>query len=122
MKKQIFLSAGLLVCCCIFYILACSKGSNGYNNSTTTPPGNTANTVDIKGMAFGPTSLTVKAGTTVVWENSDNMAHTVTADDNSFDSGNVAVSTKYSHTFSSTGSFPYHCNYHSGMKGTIVVN
>lgn len=46
--------------------------------------------VDIKNLAFNPASITVRAGDTVTWTNSDSMAHTVTADNGEFDSGNLA--------------------------------
>ncbi len=80
MNKRIFLAG-------IFFIttsiVSCGKaGNNGYNNNP--PPGGTAaNTVDIYGMAFKPSTLTVKAGTKITWTNSDGFAHTVTADDGS---------------------------------------
>ena|SRR5437870_1412205 len=37
-------------------------------------------------------------------------------------SGNITNGTSFQHTFANAGSFPYHCNIHSGMTGTIVVN
>ncbi len=82
---------------------------------------NTAS-VDISGMAF-PTTTTVKMGTTVVWNNKDAMAHTVTSDDgSSFSSGNLASGASFSYLAKTAGSFPYHCNYHANMHGTLVVN
>ena len=38
------------------------------------------------------------------------------------DSGNITAGTTFSHTFNTAGSFPYHCNIHAGMTGTVVVN
>ena len=38
-----------------------------------------------------------------------------------FDSGNVAAGTTFSHTFAAAGTFAFHCNIHSSMKGTITV-
>jgi len=49
------------------------------------------------------------------------MAHTVTADDNSFDSGNIGAGGSYSRTFSVAGTFNYHCTIHAGMNGKVVV-
>jgi amicyanin len=73
-------------------------------------------------MLFGTTSLTVKAGTTVTWTNGDQMIHNVAADDGSFTSPDMKYGDTYSHTFTTTGTYAYHCAYHSGMKGTIIVN
>ena len=38
------------------------------------------------------------------------------------DSGNIAAAATFQHTFSTAGSFPYHCNFHSAMTGTVVVS
>jgi len=37
-------------------------------------------------------------------------------------SGNVAPGASFSHTFTTAGSFAYHCNYHAVMKGTVTVS
>jgi plastocyanin len=72
-------------------------------------------------MSFSPGTITVKTGTTITFKNSDNVAHTATADGGSFDTGNIGAGASATVTFSSAGNFPYHCNYHSGMTGTVVV-
>ncbi len=77
--------------------------------------------VTIKDFAFTPATLTVPAGTTVTWTNDDAVPHTATASDGSFDSGNLNPGQSYSFTFSTPGSYPYVCQYHAGMTGTIVV-
>ena len=38
------------------------------------------------------------------------------------DSGNIAAGAMFQHTFTTAGSFPYHCNFHAPMSGTVVVN
>ena len=88
--------------------------------ATSTPDNGT--TVTIDNFAFSPTTLTVSAGTTVTWVNNDTAAHTVTADDGSFDSGNIAPGESFTHTFDTAGSFSYHCTYHPNMVATIVAN
>jgi plastocyanin len=94
----------------------------------TSAPGETAageasegTSVTIKDYAFNPPTLTVSAGTTVTWTNTDPVPHTATASDSTFDSGNLNPGQSYSFTFSTPGSFPYVCQYHAGMQGTIVV-
>jgi len=53
--------------------------------------------------------------------NNDNAAHTVTAKDGSFDSGNMGSGSSYTHTFTTPGTYRYFCAYHSWMVGTVVV-
>jgi plastocyanin len=105
--------AGLM----LMFFSACSK-----SDGNTQPPGgnNTAN-IDITGLTF-PATTTVAKGTTVTWYNADVMPHTVTSDDgSSFDSGNLASKATFAYKANTVGTFPYHCNYHSGMVGTLVV-
>jgi plastocyanin len=77
--------------------------------------------VTIQDFAFGPASLSVAAGTTVTWTNSDTAAHTATADDGSFDSSSIGPGATFSQAFDTPGTFPYHCSIHPNMTGTIAV-
>ena len=79
-------------------------------------------TVEIKSFSFQPASITVPAGTTIIWMNRDAVAHTVTADDGSFKSPSIAGDGgKFEHTFSEVGTYKYHCTPHPSMKGEVVV-
>ncbi|WP_427007372.1 cupredoxin domain-containing protein [Pseudarthrobacter sp. H2] len=77
-------------------------------------------TIHIKSFAYtGPDS--VPAGATVTVMNMDSEAHTVTADDGSFD---AVVKAGTSVTFTAPkkpGAYDYHCTYHSNMHGTLTV-
>jgi plastocyanin len=97
---------------------SCSKSSS--NEPVVTPPA--SNTVTIQSMAFSPSTITITAGATVKWTNNDAIAHTVTSNTGAFDSGNMAAGATYSYTFSTAGTYNYHCTYHSGMTGTVMVN
>ena len=77
--------------------------------------------VAIIDFAFQPASIPVAKGTTVTWTNTGGTAHTVTADDDSFDSGNLDVGKTYSTIANLAGTIAYHCTIHTQMKGTIVV-
>ena len=77
--------------------------------------------VAIAGFAFSPKDVTVTVGDTITWTNSDATAHTATADDGSFDTGTIGSNGTGTATFSTAGSFPYHCKIHSSMTGTITV-
>lgn len=80
--------------------------------------------VAIKGFAFSPANITVKAGTTVTWTNQDSATHTVTADTASSDapdSGDLAPGKSYSFTFQKAGTYMYHCAIHPNMVGMVTV-
>jgi plastocyanin len=72
---------------------------------------------------YTPANITVVIGVnnTVRWTNNDNMAHTVTARDGSFDSGNLNPGATFVHTFTTPGVYHYTCTYHSWMQGTVTV-
>ena len=88
---------------------------------TPTPPPANAVQVTIQNFAFAPPTLAITTGTTVTWTNKDQIAHTATADDQSFDSGNLNTGQTWSFTFNQPGTFAYTCTYHPYMKGTITV-
>ena len=117
-SKQSLINAALLtIIIFALTIYACSK-SGGYGNGGGAGNGNN---VSIKNFAFSVSTLTVNSGTTVTWTNNDGTTHTVTADDNSFDSNDIAPGKTYSKTFSSAGTYAYHCKYHSSMTASVVV-
>jgi plastocyanin len=82
------------------------------------------NTVSIKNYAYSPQKMTVKKGTTVTWQNSDLVPHTVSKADKTKkgpDSELFGKGEKYSYTFSETGVYDYFCKPHPYMKATIEV-
>jgi plastocyanin len=78
-------------------------------------------TVSIRDFNFSPASITVKPGTTVTWVNQGQAHHTVTHNGGAFDSGTLHPGQSYSHKFNKAGSYDYHCEIHSSMRGTIIV-
>jgi len=87
---------------------------------TATPTPAQAN-VEISGFAFAPSTLTVSVGTTVTWTNKDPATHTVTSNDNLFNSGNLATNATFQFTFNQKGTFGYHCSIHPYMTAEIIV-
>ena len=77
--------------------------------------------VTIEDFAFDPADLTVSVGDTVTWSNDDSAAHTATADGGSFDTGAIASGGATSVTFSTAGTFTYHCSIHATMTARVVV-
>ncbi|WP_233514299.1 plastocyanin/azurin family copper-binding protein [Haloferax sp. Atlit-16N] len=117
-------------------IAGCSSNSN--------PDGTTRVSMN-EDFAFDPKTLTVRAGTTVRWENDSDVGHTVTAYGdriptestyfasggfeseraarNDVSGGLLATGETYEHTFNVTGTYEYVCIPHesSGMTGTVTV-
>jgi plastocyanin len=75
----------------------------------------------IKMFAFTPQVLTVTPGTTVIWTNTDEDPHTVTANDKSFHSAALDTDDKYSFTFTKPGEYAYFCSLHPHMTGKVIV-
>jgi plastocyanin len=87
--------------------------------------GNTE-TVESRDDFFDPEAVHVPAGTVVEWPNEGRNAHTVTADDGSFDSGNLPPGAEFRLSFPKSGAYRYYCRYHGrpgglGMAGVILV-
>jgi plastocyanin len=80
-----------------------------------------AATVNMNGSAFTPESVTITVGQSVQFINDDDLPHTVTATDKSFDSGNIDPKHNWSYTFAKAGTYVYGCTYHSWMHGTVKV-
>ena len=78
--------------------------------------------VDIRDLAFSPNPVEVPAGGTVTWTNQDQVPHTATAEDRgALQSGTISPGASFSQVFAQAGEFPYFCEFHPNMTGTIVV-
>ncbi len=83
-------------------------------------------TVDIVGGSpssydYSPQTVSVRVGSTVVWDNrsSASEGHTVTG--HGLDSGTVKQGERYSFKFHRPGTYKYTCEFHPSMKGTVNV-
>ncbi len=82
--------------------------------------------VTIKLFQYRPGTLTVRAGTRVVWTNGDEIEHTVTAgtpeQHGRFAAKLDGKGASTSVTFGEPGVYPYFCERHQHMRGEIRVN
>ncbi len=121
--------------------LAACGGSSPMSANTGSSPtggkgGGVSTAVTIADYSYSPGTIPVSAGTTVKWTNTGMYGHTVTSDmPGGFDSGTIngpmgdgyggmTAGGSFSHTFSSAGTYAYHCSIHGAavMHGTITVN
>src|SRR5207245_11006189 len=77
--------------------------------------------VTIADFEFRPATLNVGVGATVTWTNDGPSAHTATSDSGMWDTGRLNRGQSGSYTFTTAGTFTYHCAIHPTMHGTIVV-
>jgi len=79
--------------------------------------------VVIDNFTFSPATLTVAAGTRVVWTNHDDIPHTVVSAVSPplFKSKALDTDDTFSNVFDKPGSYGYFCGLHPHMQGTIVV-
>jgi plastocyanin len=71
--------------------------------------------------AYVPHSVTVHVGQEVIFDNVSNAPHTVTANDQSFNSSNIAIGASWTFIPKKTGTYQYNCIYHPLMHGILVV-
>ena len=77
--------------------------------------------VTIANYAYSPSPITVTAGQTVRFTNNDDVQHTVTDQNGTFDSGSLDANKSWSYKFDKPGTYAYYCRVHPSMKGTVVV-
>jgi plastocyanin len=79
--------------------------------------------VKIENFTFEPKELEIAVGTTVTWQNADDVPHTATSKDEpqTFDSGALDTDDKFSFTFTKAGKYAYYCKVHPHMTGVVVV-
>ncbi|MCE2497661.1 MAG: hypothetical protein J4F28_01460 [Nitrosopumilaceae archaeon] len=83
---------------------------------------------EVDDTCYIPADVSINAGDTVSWINSDTAAHTVTSGSVTdgptgiFDSSLVMVGAVFEHTFEEAGTFEYFCMVHPWMDGTVTVN
>ena len=77
-------------------------------------------TVVIDKLKFGPLPTQLHKGDTIIWANKDILRHTATAADHSFDvdlqpgkAGKIVLK--------KTGTIPFTCRFHPGMRGVLQV-
>jgi plastocyanin len=83
---------------------------------------------EVNNECYIPYSLEIQIHDTVLWDNVDTAAHTVTSGSPSdgasgvFDSGLFMTATTFEFTFDEAGVYPYFCMVHPWMTGEIIVN
>jgi plastocyanin len=82
--------------------------------------------------AFDPNPVKASVGSTITWTNNDSTPHTVTSGSNGKPDGKFDSSTgfktlltpgqTFEHKFTEAGQYPYYCQLHPNMVGTVSVS
>lgn len=78
--------------------------------------------VTIADFAFSPAEISATVGQTVTFTNNDSAPHTASLDDGSCGTPNIGTGGSDGLAFSAAGTYPFHCEVHPNMKGTITVS
>ena len=88
------------------------------DNAGTGANATTGTEITIKDFEFSPNPLKAGAGDTITVKNDDSTTHTVTADDDSFDTGERRRRrVGHDHAARQGGKVAYHCNIHRLHEG-----
>ncbi len=78
--------------------------------------------IEIKRFKFSTPKLEVNIGDEVTWVNLDIVPHTATANDKSWDSGELKKDERYTMIITDETSLAYFCLYHPHMKAEFVID
>jgi plastocyanin len=84
----------------------------------------TATVAATPGLAFDPADVDITSGGSVSWA-FGSVEHNVFFDAVAGAPANIPgqnQNTTIARTFATAGTFPYHCNIHAGMNGTVIVH
>jgi plastocyanin len=99
-------AAGAAVCCVVYGALAASDETH----------------LTIDNFTFSPATVTVPVGTKIVWENNDDIPHSIVETTGKFHSAALDTEDKFSFSFNQAGTFEYFCGLHPHMRGKVVVS
>jgi hypothetical protein len=94
--------------------------ASGFDPAILPPPPSAPSSLPPGAPAPAPAPK-LPVGTIILWYNIDSVDHTVTARDNSFDSGSISPNETFKYTFEEPGEFEYYCKVHPSMVGKITI-
>ena len=93
-----------------------------FSGASSEPPGYTAGAKTTYGFSPDVVIVVIGKNNTVYWTNDDVADHTATSDTTGiFDSGVLSPGGTYQFTFTTPGTYTYHCSLHPWMQGTVIV-
>lgn len=113
---------GIFICMLmtISAVSIAAKPTGTYNPTSLSQPTTKVN-ITIQDFFFSPDNVTIAVNTIVTWTNLGPSEHSAVSDNGVFNSGLLAVGGKFSFTFTTAGTYKYHCVPHLFMHGVIIV-
>ena len=111
-KYSLMIISGLALITSLLFT-SCSK------NNDEMPAANS--TIYIRNGQFSLPDVEVTASTPVTWVNEDGTKHTVTADDGSFESGDILPGQSFTLVLTEVGVYTYYSKYKTDMKAKLTV-
>lgn len=102
-------------------LAACSDDATGAPADDGGDDTRSRTTVEMRDFAFARPDLVVDAGSTVVFVNADDTAHTATARDGTFSTDSVAPGEEGSVEVTEPGTYAYFCTFHPFMEASLTV-
>ena len=96
-----------------------ANSSTGSSSTAASSGGGKTVTIDMKNIAFNPSSTTVKVGDTIKWVNQDSAPHTVTG--GPLHSPTIGNGGSFTYKATKAGTISYVCTIHPGMKATLTI-
>ena len=116
MTRPVFITAIAVMALAVGVISAArSADSQGVVHTAT------EHVVEIRDFVFVPAVLRVRPGDRITWINRDIAPHTVTAADESWDSGEMVQGAGYTHTVKAGRTDKYFCGFHPSMTGRLDI-
>jgi plastocyanin len=103
---------------------AAPASSAAAETPATTPAGDAGGDVEVvmQGIAYSPSTITVRVGQRITWVNEDDVLHdVVSTDGEKIESELFPKGESFSFTPTRGGSIHYVCTIHPGMEGSITV-
>jgi plastocyanin len=106
--------------------LAACGGQGTDTPAAQSRPAKAVDHVQIADFVYAPAAITVPAGTTITFTNSDSAPHTATSGtsptpDGVFDTGTLKKGESQTVKVTKPGTFAYYCAIHPFMKATLTV-
>ena len=104
-------------------ITATSGGQTSLPFTITVTGGTVAGVVTMQANTFTPTQLTIRVGQSVMWDFGAEQ-HNVIFQNRTGKPNDIPTTSgqQVTRAFATAGTFPYDCQLHPGMSGSIVVN